>query len=176
MAAAGAWVVQQAAADSREWRRRGLPPVRVAVNISPPELRRRDIARAILRFPGKAFAHRVPDKLIAEFRQCITLCGMPGALDELHHADALSPADHPQREPERSGRFTLAAAGVDDQQAFLDRLAGYLGVLHSLALRRLGAMALGFGLVDRIAHALPFTNSGRPATISTTTSARAAIC
>src|SRR5207302_5436255 len=48
MAATGAWVVRQAATDCRDWRRRGLPPVRVAVNISPPELRRRNIAREIL--------------------------------------------------------------------------------------------------------------------------------
>jgi diguanylate cyclase (GGDEF)-like protein len=48
MAAVGAWVVKQAATDCRDWRRRGLPPVRVAVNISPPELRRRNIAREIL--------------------------------------------------------------------------------------------------------------------------------
>ncbi|TLY57335.1 MAG: EAL domain-containing protein, partial [Gammaproteobacteria bacterium] len=34
------------------WRRRGLPPVRVAVNISPPELRRRNFAREILEAVG----------------------------------------------------------------------------------------------------------------------------
>src|SRR6185437_13372056 len=34
------------------WRRRGLPPLRVAVNISPPELRRRDVAREILEVVG----------------------------------------------------------------------------------------------------------------------------
>jgi diguanylate cyclase (GGDEF)-like protein len=44
----GAWVLRQAAADCRHWRRMGLPPLRVAVNISPPELRRRDTAREIL--------------------------------------------------------------------------------------------------------------------------------
>jgi diguanylate cyclase (GGDEF)-like protein len=48
MTAIGAWVVQQAAADCRAWRRMGLPPVRVAVNISPPELRRRNTAKEIL--------------------------------------------------------------------------------------------------------------------------------
>ena len=48
MAATGAWVVRQAVTDCRDWRRRGLPPVRVAVNVSPPELRRRSIAREIL--------------------------------------------------------------------------------------------------------------------------------
>jgi len=52
MAAAGAWVVRQAATDCRNWRSRGLPPIRVAVNISPPELRRRNVAREILEVVG----------------------------------------------------------------------------------------------------------------------------
>src|SRR5580658_138396 len=48
MAAADAWVVKQAVADCRQWRRRGLMPIRVAVNLSPAGLRRRNIARYIL--------------------------------------------------------------------------------------------------------------------------------
>jgi diguanylate cyclase (GGDEF)-like protein len=48
MTATGAWVLRQAAADCRDWRRMGLPPVRVAVNLSLPELRRRGAAREIL--------------------------------------------------------------------------------------------------------------------------------
>jgi diguanylate cyclase (GGDEF)-like protein len=52
MAAADAWVLKQAVADCREWRRRGLQPIRVAVNISPPGLRRRNIAREILESMG----------------------------------------------------------------------------------------------------------------------------
>ena len=39
---------EQAAADCREWRRKGLPPIRVAVNIPPPQLRRRNFAGEIL--------------------------------------------------------------------------------------------------------------------------------
>src|SRR5665213_2608292 len=35
MTAIGAWVLRQAAADCREWRRMGLPPIRIAINISP---------------------------------------------------------------------------------------------------------------------------------------------
>ncbi len=34
----GAWVIEQAARDCRDWLRAGLPPVRVAVNISPAQL------------------------------------------------------------------------------------------------------------------------------------------
>ena len=52
MAATGAWVLRQAASDCRAWRRKGLPPIRVAVNISPPELRRRNIAGEILEAIG----------------------------------------------------------------------------------------------------------------------------
>jgi diguanylate cyclase (GGDEF)-like protein len=48
MAATGAWVLRQAAADCRDWRGMGLPPIRVAVNLSLPELRRRNAAREIL--------------------------------------------------------------------------------------------------------------------------------
>jgi EAL domain-containing protein (putative c-di-GMP-specific phosphodiesterase class I) len=52
MAATGAWVLRQAALDCRAWRLSGLPPVRVAVNLSPGELRRRKIADEILEAIG----------------------------------------------------------------------------------------------------------------------------
>jgi len=48
LTATGAWVLRQAAADCRDWRSMGLPPLRVAVNLSLPELRRRNAAREIL--------------------------------------------------------------------------------------------------------------------------------
>ena len=48
MPAIGAWAINQAASDCREWRRAGLPPVRVAVNISPPELRRRGFEHEVV--------------------------------------------------------------------------------------------------------------------------------
>jgi EAL domain-containing protein (putative c-di-GMP-specific phosphodiesterase class I) len=52
MAATGAWVLQKAASDSREWRRMGLPPIRIAVNLSPAELRGGHAARDILECIG----------------------------------------------------------------------------------------------------------------------------
>src|SRR5258708_6228492 len=52
MTAIGAWVLRQAAFDCRRWRRMGLPPIRIAVNISPPELRRRNTASEILEAIG----------------------------------------------------------------------------------------------------------------------------
>ena len=91
----------------------------------------------------------------------------------------MAAAEHAQRKPESRGRFALAGAGMDDEQALLDRLSGDFGVLHRLALRHLGAMPFGFGVVDRLRHGVtlqrPFIASGRPATTSTTRSARAAM-
>ncbi len=52
MTEAGTWVIRQAASDCRAWRLQGLPPLRVAVNVSPPELRRRKIADEILECIG----------------------------------------------------------------------------------------------------------------------------
>jgi len=52
MGATGAWVLRQAASDCRAWRCKGLPPIRVAVNMSPAELRQRDIAGEVLEAIG----------------------------------------------------------------------------------------------------------------------------
>jgi diguanylate cyclase (GGDEF)-like protein len=52
MTAIGAWALKQAASDCRHWRGEGLPPIRIAVNISPPELRRRNAAAEILESIG----------------------------------------------------------------------------------------------------------------------------
>jgi EAL domain-containing protein (putative c-di-GMP-specific phosphodiesterase class I) len=48
MPAVGAWALNRAAADCRDWRRAGLPPIRVAVNISPAELRRRGFEHEVV--------------------------------------------------------------------------------------------------------------------------------
>jgi diguanylate cyclase (GGDEF)-like protein len=48
MPAITAWVLRRAASDAREWRRRGLSPIRIAANISPSDLRRRNSANEIL--------------------------------------------------------------------------------------------------------------------------------
>jgi diguanylate cyclase (GGDEF)-like protein len=52
MPAIGTWALRQAASDCRHWRKMDLPPIRIAVNISPPELRRRNAAREILECIG----------------------------------------------------------------------------------------------------------------------------
>ena len=48
MPAVGAWALNRAAEDCRDWRRAGLPPIRVAVNISPVELRRRGFEHEVV--------------------------------------------------------------------------------------------------------------------------------
>lgn len=48
MQAVGLWALNQAAEDCRDWRRAGLPPVRVAVNMSPVELRRRGFEHEVV--------------------------------------------------------------------------------------------------------------------------------
>ncbi len=48
----GEWVIQRAAADCRGWLEAGLPPVRVAVNVSPVQLRDANLAPCLLRYTG----------------------------------------------------------------------------------------------------------------------------
>ena len=101
------------------------------LRLAPSALGRRDVAAEILRLPGEALAHGVPGDLIAELGQRVALGRMPGALDELHHADPLAAAEHAQRKPERRRGLALAGAGMDDQQALLDGLARHLLVLRA---------------------------------------------
>ena len=74
--------------------------------------------------------------------------GMPGTLDELDDTDPLAVAKHAQGQAEGGRRLALARAGVDDQQALLDRLLRHLCVLHRLALSHLGAVSFSFLVVD----------------------------
>ena len=39
----GEWVLQTACEQLREWLDQGLPPIRISVNISEPELRKKDL-------------------------------------------------------------------------------------------------------------------------------------
>ncbi|HVO44980.1 MAG TPA: EAL domain-containing protein [Steroidobacteraceae bacterium] len=52
MPAVSAWVLRQAVADCQLWRRRGLSPVRIAVNIPLPDLRRRGFVQEFLEAVG----------------------------------------------------------------------------------------------------------------------------
>ena len=114
----------------------------------PRRFGRRDVARAVLRLPGEAFAHGVPDDLVGEPRQRVALAGMPGALDELHHADAPAAPERAQRRPKAAVDLPLPVPVWTISRPFSIGLGGDLGVLHRLALRHLGAMAFGFLVVD----------------------------
>src|SRR5215471_2570926 len=101
---------------------------------------------------------------------------MPSSFYELNDADPMAAAQHPQRQTECGRGLPFASAGVDDEEPLLDRrLAGDLAILHRLALRHLGAMALGLGGIDRLGHGISFKMTGMPATTRTTRSACAAI-
>ncbi|GAB3550152.1 hypothetical protein GCM10027343_32870 [Noviherbaspirillum agri] len=43
----GQWVIEEACRQHHEWRRQGLPPIRVAVNVSPIQFRARDFSRKV---------------------------------------------------------------------------------------------------------------------------------
>jgi len=45
----GEWVIERAALDCRHWGQQGLPPVRIAVNISPAQLRQSDFVSRFLK-------------------------------------------------------------------------------------------------------------------------------
>ena len=48
----GDWVMERAALDCQQWRHDGLPPVRIAVNISPVQLRRPDFLSRFTKLTG----------------------------------------------------------------------------------------------------------------------------
>ena len=54
----GEWVLAQAAHDFAHWQSLGLPKIRVAVNISPAELSRKDFAGYFLDVAGRRPVHR----------------------------------------------------------------------------------------------------------------------
>jgi PAS domain S-box-containing protein/diguanylate cyclase (GGDEF)-like protein len=62
----GAWVLLQAAHDIHLWREEGHPDVRVAVNVSPLQLRRRDFAAQVLSCVGSSNGHAGIDIEITE--------------------------------------------------------------------------------------------------------------
>ena len=43
----GHWVIQEACRQHQAWRNKGLPPIRVAVNVSPIQFRARDFSRNV---------------------------------------------------------------------------------------------------------------------------------
>jgi diguanylate cyclase (GGDEF)-like protein/PAS domain S-box-containing protein len=66
----GRWVFEQAMADSKRWRQKGVPAPRIAVNVSPVQLRYPDFADMILRtlndadMPGSALELEITESVI----------------------------------------------------------------------------------------------------------------
>jgi len=56
----GAWVLHQSAADYRDWLQKGLAPPRIAVNVSPLQIRRSDFISVLERAVGADDERRVP--------------------------------------------------------------------------------------------------------------------
>ena len=109
------------------------------LGLGPGALGGGDVARAILRLPGEPLAQRVPYDLIAEAIHGDALAGVPGALAELHDADAEAASERAQQQTECRGRLALPLAGVNDEQALLDGLAA---TSASWAALRLAILAL----------------------------------
>ena len=118
---------------------------------------RGEVALAILGLPGEALAHRVDRHEVAEFLQRDALAGLPLALDELDDGDRHAVAEGAEDHAEGGRRLALALAGVDDQQALLDRLGGDDLVARRLLLAHLLGVAgveFGFGHVLHSAASL----------------------
>jgi EAL domain-containing protein (putative c-di-GMP-specific phosphodiesterase class I) len=64
----GAWVLERALSDYKRWSRRGIPVPRIAVNVSPVQLRYADFAELVLesigRFPGSALDLEITESVI----------------------------------------------------------------------------------------------------------------
>jgi diguanylate cyclase (GGDEF)-like protein/PAS domain S-box-containing protein len=83
----GPWILRTAAVQARRWQRGGVPELRIAVNLSPPELMTRtlpDTVRAVLEETG------LPPKLLQlEVPEGHVVSSLPRSLDMLHRLRAL---------------------------------------------------------------------------------------
>src|SRR5882724_4580764 len=148
-------------------------------SLAPRPLRGGDVARTVLRFPCEAFTERVPRHLILETFDRVSFARLPGAFAELHHATLKATTDRAKQKTEGRRRFTLALAGVNDEEPLLDRLLRHFGVLHGLAVRHLRLVArflVGLSCHgSKLLEWIYFKMSGKPAAIKTARSAMAAI-
>src|SRR5690606_11672826 len=98
----------------------------------------RHIARPVLRFPGKALAHRVELADIGEMLlDQVALARPHRALDELHDGRWLAVGDVAEDHAEGARRLALALAGVNDDEPLLVRLGRHVLVTRGLLLRHL---------------------------------------
>src|SRR3546814_17619057 len=102
-------------------------------------------------FRSEAVTHGDDRHPVGKGLQDLALAGLPPALYELHDADLEAVADRAEDHAEGGRRLALALAGVDDQQALLDRLGRHAPVAGGLLIRHL----IGVAQVDlRLAHTL----------------------
>ncbi|MBI1942476.1 MAG: GGDEF domain-containing response regulator [Betaproteobacteria bacterium] len=82
---AGAWALRQAAADHARWRAMGLPAPRVAVNVSPIQLRSRDFVAMI----GEALGASPQAGLDLEVTESLVMQDIEGNMRKLREVRAL---------------------------------------------------------------------------------------
>ena len=75
------------------------------------------IAIQVEAFPGKSVPHRKPRQIRRPLSQ-FAFARLPLALDELDHTNPHAMAERTKGGADRSGRFSLAIAGIDQEQAF----------------------------------------------------------
>src|SRR6202012_4680979 len=92
----------------------------------------------------------MPDHAIAERLQRGLLAGH-ASLDELHHADPPAMAERAQSQTKSGGRFALARAGIDHQQALGDGFGGPFRIPPRLSFYHFGRVAFGLVGID-LAH------------------------
>jgi diguanylate cyclase (GGDEF)-like protein len=78
---AGAWVLQQALADSRGWHRQGLQPPPIAVNVSPLQLRQKGFVATVLRAIERSGA--LPHALELEITESLLMQDIEGTICKL---------------------------------------------------------------------------------------------
>jgi diguanylate cyclase (GGDEF)-like protein len=82
---AGAWALRQAAADHRRWRAAGLAAPRVAVNVSPIQLRRKDFLASVEAAAGGG----APAGLDLEITESLIMEDIEGTIRKLEQVRAL---------------------------------------------------------------------------------------
>lgn len=83
----GQWVIERATRQLAEWRKQGIGPLRVAVNISAVQFRQVDLAEQIARI---AEAHHVPPELLElELTESLLMRDVESATNQLKKLKAL---------------------------------------------------------------------------------------
>ena len=115
-----------------------------------------DITLLVLRFPGKAFAHRMEIAQIGEMPAYeVPLAGIHAALDELDHGTGKAVRDAAEDHSEGGGGFALSLARMDDDQTLFTGLRGHDLVTGLFLARHLGVVTFRIGRrisVGRICH------------------------